>query len=228
MSIRVKSEELRRYFRNNGLVTDEAAQSIFNRINIELVTTTNGKVSQDLLDDLVLINATYPQLLRHTTIINTTGSEVDLQPIIDVLATYPNKSFDTLKSLTIRSKYDSDFNLDYSKLIDLDRLVLSGGNRVSKVTFDPKKLTVKHSPLKEFELELENFDLSGLDSRLDTLEGLVVGGEGEGLAAILGDVEKLKTEKQDKLSEGSAEKPHLIWVSETNASQTDKYAIDCV
>ena len=101
MSIRVKSEELRRYFRNNGLVTEEAAQSIFNKINIDLVTTTNGKVSQDLLDDLVLINATYPQLLRHTTIINTTGSEVDLQPIIDILATYPNKSFDTLKSLTI-------------------------------------------------------------------------------------------------------------------------------
>ena len=178
MSIRVKSEELRRYFRNNGLVTDEAAQSIFNRINIELVTTTNGKVSQDLLDDLVLINATYPQLLRHTTIINTTGSEVDLQPIIDVLATYPNKSFDTLKSLTIRSKYDSDFNLDYSKLIDLDRLVLSGGNRVSKVTFDPKKLTVKHSPLKEFELELENFDLSGLDLNGSSVNSLKLTGRG--------------------------------------------------
>ena len=178
MSIRVKSEELRRYFRNNGLVTEEAAQSIFNKINIDLVTTTNGKVSQDLLDDLVLINATYPQLLRHTTIINTTGSEVDLQPIIDILATYPNKSFDTLKSLTIRSKYDSDFNLDYSKLINLDRLVLSGGNRVSKVTFDPKKLTVKHSPLKDFELELENFDLSGLDLNGSSVNSLKLTGRG--------------------------------------------------
>lgn len=178
MSIRVKSEELRRYFRNNGVVTEEAAQSIFNKLNIELVTTTDGKVSQDLLDDLVLINATYPQLLRHTTIINVTGSAVDMQPIIDILATYQNKSFDTLKSLTIRSKYDQDFNLDYSELTDLDRLVLSGGNRVSKVTFDPKKLTVKHSPIKDFELELENFDLSGLDLNGSSVNSLQLTGRG--------------------------------------------------
>ena len=108
MSIRVKSEELRRYFRNNGVVTEEAAQSIFNKLNIELVTTTDGKVSQDLLDDLVLINATYPQLLRHTTIINVTGSAVDMQPIIDILATYQNKSFRYLtihKSKGLESEY---------------------------------------------------------------------------------------------------------------------------
>lgn len=59
-------------------------------------------------------------------------------------------------------------------------------------------------------------DLSGFDSRLDNLETLVVGGEGEGLSAILQDVADLKTQKQDKLEDGSSEKPHLIWVSETN------------
>ena len=193
MSIRVKSEELRRYFRNNGVVTEEAAQSIFNRINIELVTTTNGEVSQDLLDDLVLINATYPQLLRHTTIINVTGSEVNLQPVIDVLSTYPNKSFDTLKSLTIRSKYDTDFDLDYSKLINLDRLVLSGGNRVSKVTFDPKKLKVKHSSLKDFELELENFDLSGLDITDSSVNSLKLTGRGTRNFSRAKGLEKIKT-----------------------------------
>ena len=102
MSIVLKSEELRRYFRNNGVLTEQMANSIFNKINIELVTTAGGKVSQDLLEDLALIRDNYPKLLRHTTIINNTGFETNLQPIIDVLATYPTLSHDSLKSLTIK------------------------------------------------------------------------------------------------------------------------------
>ena len=113
--------------------------------------------------------------------------------MIDVLSTYPNKSFDTLKSLTIRSKYDTDFNLDYSKLTNLDRLVLSGGNRVSKVTFDPKKLTVKHSPLKDFELELENFDLSGLDLTGSSVNSLKLTGRGTRNFSRAKGLEKIKT-----------------------------------
>ena len=107
--------ELRRFFRNNGVVTETMAKSIFNRINIELVTTTNGKINQDLIDDLVLIRNTYPQLLRHTTIINNTGSQADMQPIIDILATYPNNSFDTFCCsncflIVVNTAYKLDLN----------------------------------------------------------------------------------------------------------------------
>ena len=161
MSIVLKSEELRRYFHNNGVLTEQMANSIFNKINIELVATAGGKVSQDLLEDLSLILDKYPKLLRHTTIINNTGFETNLQPIIDLLATYPTLSHDSLKSLTIKSKYDSDYNLDYTKLQRIEKVTLSGGNRVSKVSFDPKKLPTRVK--KGVELELENFDLSGLD-----------------------------------------------------------------
>lgn len=105
----------------------------------------------------------------------------------------------------------------YSKEESDAKYALAGSGELNTI----EKIQVKEDSTTTKVLEVGDgktvtIDLSGLDSRLDTLEGLVVGGEGEGLAAILGDVEKLKTEKQDKLSEGSAEKPHLIWVSETN------------
>lgn len=176
MSIVLKSEELRRYFRNNGVLTEQMANSIFNKINIELVTTAGGKVSQDLLEDLALIRDNYPKLLRHTTIINNTGFETNLQPIIDVLATYPTLSHDSLKSLTIKSKYDSDYNLDYTKLQRIEKVTLSGGNRVSKVSFDPKKLPTRVK--KGVELELENFDLSGLDLNGSKVNALSIKGRG--------------------------------------------------
>lgn len=105
----------------------------------------------------------------------------------------------------------------YSKEESDAKYALAGSGELNVI----EKIQVKEDSTTTKVLEVGDgktvtIDLSGLDSRLDTLEGLVVGGEGEGLAAILGDVEKLKTEKQDKLSDGSAEKPHLIWVSETN------------
>lgn len=105
----------------------------------------------------------------------------------------------------------------YSKEESDAKYALAGSGELNVI----EKIQVKEDSTTTKVLEVGDgktvtIDLSGLDSRLDTLEGLVVGGEGEGLSAILGDVEKLKTEKQDKLSDGSAEKPHLIWVSETN------------
>lgn len=105
----------------------------------------------------------------------------------------------------------------YSKEESDAKYALAGSgelNTIEKIQVKEDSTTIK--VLEVGDGKTVTIDLSGLDSRLDTLEGLVVGGEGEGLSAILGDVEKLKTEKQDKLSDGSAEKPHLIWVSETN------------
>lgn len=193
MSIRLKSEELRRYFRNNGVVTEQMAKSIFNRMNIELVTTTDGKVSQDLLDDLRLIKSTYPQLLRHTTIINNTGSSANMQPIIDILSEYPNKSYDTLKSVTIKSKYDRDYDLDFSRLKGLERITLSGGNRVSKVTFSTDKLPKSYSSKHGLELELENFDLTGLDLSKTKIESFKVTGRGTRNFSRVQGLEKIKT-----------------------------------
>lgn len=191
MSIVLKSEELRRYFRNNGVLTEQMANSIFNKINIELVATAGGKVSQDLLEDLSLILDKYPKLLRHTTIINNTGFETNLQPIIDLLATYPTLSHDSLKSLTIKSKYDSDYNLDYTKLQRIEKVTLSGGNRVSKVSFDPKKLPTRVK--KGVELELENFDLSGLDLNGSKVNSLSIKGRGTKNFTRINGLEQVRT-----------------------------------
>ena len=191
MSIVLKSEELRRYFHNNGVLTEQMANSIFNKINIELVATAGGKVSQDLLEDLSLILDKYPKLLRHTTIINNTGFETNLQPIIDLLATYPTLSHDSLKSLTIKSKYDSDYNLDYTKLQRIEKVTLSGGNRVSKVSFDPKKLPTRVK--KGVELELENFDLSGLDLNGSKVNSLSIKGRGTKNFTRINGLEQVRT-----------------------------------
>jgi hypothetical protein len=95
----------------------------------------------------------------------------------------------------------------------VEKLIVNLGN-VKDAEGNVNNVITELTPNKD--TKAITIDLSGFDSRLDNLETLVVGGEGEGLSAILQDVADLKTQKQDKLEDGSSEKPHLIWVSETN------------
>lgn len=178
MSINLRSAELRKAIGNNGVLTDAIAASRRNNITIDLSDIVNGEISRELVEDLGRIAAEYPRLLRHTTIINNTSTAVNMQPIVDILARCPrpNPQLDSIKSINIQSKFDEDFDLDFSRINKIRRISFSGVNRVSKVRFDASKLPRNTAP--EFTLALDNFDLTRLDLRGTKVTELAITGRG--------------------------------------------------
>ena len=147
MSINLRSAELRKAIGNNGVLTDAIAASRRNNITIDLSDIVNGEISRELVEDLGRIAAEYPRLLRHTTIINNTSTAVNMQPIVDILARCPrpNPQLDSIKSINIQSKFDEDFNLDFSRINKINQLL--------------PKLFLKYIELKNFHLSFRKHEL---------------------------------------------------------------------
>ena len=92
MDIVLRSEELKKYFKNNGVLTDSIANQIFNKIEIDLTSSTS--VTSDLNADILAISREHPSLLRHIVIKNLGQNSINLQPLINILGTTGAKIFD--------------------------------------------------------------------------------------------------------------------------------------
>lgn len=64
-------------------------------------------------------------------------------------------------------------------------------------------------------------DLSDINERLDTLDQIISGGEGEGITDLIAG-------KQDKLEDGSSNKPHLVWSPTNQKWASGKINIDSI
>ena len=165
MDIVLRSEELKKYFKNNGVLTDSIANQIFNKIEIDLTSSTS--ITRDLNADILAIAREHPSLLRHIVIKNSGQNAIDMQPLINTLGTTGAKVFD----IRIENKHKESFKLDLSKFKNLKEISLintdpSGLVQASDVLIDP---TTKGIRLSGF--DLSTLDLVGKNIKTLNLDG---------------------------------------------------------
>lgn len=141
----------------------------------EEITKTN-----DIISDLKLnYKSSDEQILSETKIYTDTviASLIDNAP----------ETLNTLKELSDAIKNHED---EYDSLLEVIGGKVDISNVYSKNEVDEMKLILE-TYIESIDLEYKNMD-SILNERLDTLEGIVTGGEGEGIQAILLDLKKVK------------------------------------
>ena len=182
MNIRLRSQELRKYF-GTDVLTDLIAEKRKNNMSFELT----GPVTQELLEDLENIRRHHQTLLRHLTISNASSSAQDLQPIIDILSGYNSRDRnDSIKEIKIISPFESDFDVDFSRIRKIKQLYFDKRGTVGKLRIDPKKMPTRPDDGR-LALLVSGVDISELDLTGTLIKDLrVIGKDVRGFSGVKG------------------------------------------
>lgn len=181
MNVQLKSKELISAFGNNGLITPAIAQKQFNHIEIRIF---DGKISDELLDDVYAIFSEFPELFRHTTIKNNSRTPVNLQKMVNLIAEEQKhrRKPENIFEMNIESSYPEDLNLDFGVM-----------NKVNKVNLRNKsknmaKLDLKsmHFSNKVSGLGMEGIDLASIDLAKTPIRSVYLYGNNDNFAAMSG------------------------------------------